>query len=122
MPITRGVYVLYKEEKKPSGDGRKGKIYRVIYLGVAGVAKEPRSGIGHRLRHHDQTRKGWTHYSFFEVHDNVSREEILELESFLLAVFRHDPRIELENKQRSSKRLRELRAKGAWPDVNLDTA
>jgi hypothetical protein len=51
------------------------------------------------------------------VHDNVSREEILELESFLLAIFRHDPRIQLANKQKSSKRLWQLRKKGAWPDV-----
>jgi hypothetical protein len=50
------------------------------------------------------------------VHDNVSREEILELESFLLAIFMHDPRVELENKLRSSKRLWKLKQKNAFSD------
>src|SRR5258706_1062966 len=90
LPITRGVYVLYRE-KKP----QEHKIFHVVYIGVAGIAKEPKSGISSRLRQHDKSKKDWTHYSFFEVHDNVSREEILELENFLLAIFRHDPRIEL---------------------------
>ncbi len=108
-PITRGVYVLYKQDGK--------KIFRVIYIGVAGIAEEPKSGIGGRLRQHDKEKSGWTHYSFFEVHDNISREEILEFESLLLAVFRHDPRIKLENKVTSSKRLRQLRMTPAWPDV-----
>jgi hypothetical protein len=38
---------------------------------------------------------GWTHYSIFEVHDNVTGDEIRELEGLLLRIFRHDPRIEL---------------------------
>jgi len=119
LPVTRGIYVLYKEHGSQAVDGRKGTIFDVVYIGVAGVAKEPARGIGGRLRDQDKSRKekDWTHYSFFEVHDNVSREEILELESFLLAIFRHDPRIQLANKQRSSKRLWQLRKKGAWPDV-----
>jgi hypothetical protein len=112
LPITRGVYVLYKEQKH-----RTHKIFNVVYIGVAGIAMEAKTGINGRLRQHDKTKKDWTHYSFFEVHDNVSREEILELENFLLAIFRHDPRIELENKQSSSKRLRNLRLKNAWLDV-----
>lgn len=49
-----------------------------------------RTGVGSRLRNHERTRKDWTHYSFYEVHDNVSREEIMELESLRLAIFRHD--------------------------------
>ena len=64
-----------------------------------------------------KAKKDWTHYSFFEVHDNVSREEILELENFLLAIFRHDPRVELQNKVKSSKHMLNLRQKNAWLDV-----
>jgi hypothetical protein len=44
------------------------------------------------------------------VHDNVSREEILELESFLLAIFRHDPRIQL------AKQTEELETPLAAPE------
>lgn len=120
--LTRGIYILYKQEGAGRADSRKRKkIFKVIYIGVAGVAKEPKSGIGGRLRQHDKSWGAgeWTHYSFFEVHDNVSREEILELENFLLAIFRHDPRIELANKQKSSEQLGQLRKKGAWPEVSI---
>ncbi len=113
LPVTRGVYVLYK--KQP--DDSNGLVYHVKYIGVAGISKDPKSGIHHRLKKHHQTRKDWTHYSFFEVHDNVSREEILELESLLLAIFRHDHRIKLENKQKSSTILTTLRKITAWKDV-----
>ena len=108
LPITRGVYVLHR---------KNGQGYEVVYIGVAGVSKAPKSGIGGRLRNHDKNRKDWTHYSFFEVHDNISREEILELESLLLAIFRHDSRIVLKNKQKDSGKLQKLRKKEAWSDV-----
>lgn len=107
-PVTRGVYVLYR---------RKRERYEVVYIGVGGIGKAARSGILGRLRNHRNKRKDWTHYSFFEVHDNISREEILELESLLLAIFRHDSRIDLENKQKGSGKLYQLRGKAAWSDV-----
>jgi hypothetical protein len=50
----------------------------------------------------------------FEVHDNITRDEIRELESLLLAIFRHDPRIALTNKQQGSTRLYRLRSKVLW--------
>lgn len=89
----------------------------IPYIGVAGVAKNPKSGIRGRLQSHRKHRTDWSHYSFFEVHDNVTREEILELESLFLAIFRHDPRIQLENKQKGSTSLYKLRGKQAWSDV-----
>jgi hypothetical protein len=53
-------------------------------------------------------RDKWTHYSFFEVHDNISRDEILELEKIFLWIFRHDPCIKLANVQLDSKTLKRL--------------
>ena len=41
----------------------------------------------------------------------------MELESLLLGIFRHDSRIELENKQKSSGKLYQLRKRAAWADV-----
>jgi hypothetical protein len=121
LPVTRGIYILYKDTGERAANGKQ-KIFHVVYIGVAGVAKEAKRGIRGRLRQHAKAKSShgtaWTHYSFFEVHDNVSREEILELESFLLAIFRHDPRIELANKQKSSYRLWQLRKKLVWPDVH----
>ena len=95
-PVTRGMYVLYN--KKP----RRKKTFEVFYIGVGGVSKKAKSGVEARIKSHDKTKEGWTHYSFFEVHDNVSRGEILELEGLFLRVFRHDPRVNLDNKQPGS--------------------
>jgi hypothetical protein len=104
-PVTRGFYILYK---KNSGRGNA-KTYEVFYIGVAGVSRHGMTGIGGRIKSHHKTKKtGWTHYSFFEVHDNIPREEILELESLFLRIFRHDPRVKLDNVQLGSRTLRNL--------------
>ena len=102
--VTRGIYVLYQQEKRNNGK----KAFKVVYIGVGGVSKNAKSGVGGRIRHHDKTKRGWTHYSFFEVHDNIPREEILELEGLFLRVFRHDRRIELANVQLGSRILKSL--------------
>ena len=74
----------------------------------------PLKRVGVRIRNHDKTKKdGWTHYSFFEVHDNVSRGEILELEGLFLRIFRHDPRVKLDNVQLGSGILRSLSKESA---------
>jgi hypothetical protein len=104
-PQTRGIYVLYKETKGT-------KHYEVVYIGVAGLGKA--GGIKGRLCSHHRKKKGWTHYSFFEVHNNVFTEEIRELEALLLGIFRHDPRIKLLNMQTGSKKLNALRRTTAW--------
>jgi hypothetical protein len=113
-PVTRGMYVLYNKRLRR---GKK-KTYEVFYIGVGGVSEKAKSGVGGRIKNHNKTKEGWTHYSFFEVHDNVSHKEILELEGLLLRVFRHDPRIKLDNKQRGSVVFRRLSKDSAsvWAD------
>jgi hypothetical protein len=113
-PVTRGIYDLYRE-----GHGRgKKKTFEVFYIGVGAISKKTAgSGIGGRIKHHassESKRDKWTHYSFFEVHDNISREEILELEKIFLWIFRHDPRIKLANVQLDSKTLKRLSGESAW--------
>lgn len=111
---TRGLYVLY--DNSSSGQ------YNVIYIGVAGLGKGGTGGIWGRLKSHSRKKskkngkktKKCTHYPMFEVHDNITRDEIRELESLLLAIFRHDPRIALTNKQQGSTRLYRLRSKVLW--------
>ncbi len=105
---TRGVYVLYEH----NGDGT----YNVEYIDVAGLGKTGGGGMWGRLRSHNKRKKEWTHFSLFEVHDNITRDEIRELEALLLGIFRHDPRIELSNKQKGSKKLFKLRHPNEWPD------
>jgi hypothetical protein len=105
---TRGVYVLYKEVSDDT--------YEVVYIGVAGLGRTGGGGARSRLKSHDSGRKNWTHFSLFEVHDNITRDEIREIEALLLGIFRHDPRIELANKQKGSKKLQQLRHLSQWID------
>jgi hypothetical protein len=98
QPMTRGFYVLYKQMK--SG-------YHVRYIGVGGLGEK--SAIGGRIKGHIRNKKDWTHFSYFEVHDNVTSEDILELEGLLLQIFRDDDRIDLTNLQVGSKRFRKVR-------------
>jgi hypothetical protein len=108
--VTRGLYVLYKEGHPK----RDKKDFEVTYIGVGGVqGKRAKSGVGSRIRTHEKRAqegkiKDWTHYSYFEVHDNISREEIRQLESLLLTIFQHDKRITLDNVQHGGSELRKL--------------
>lgn len=106
---TRGLYALYRRNDASNE-------YEVVYIGVAGVGKDGGGGIRGRLKTHHRKKTHWTHYSAFEVHDNVTREEIREFEALLLGIFRRDPRIGLTNKQKGSKKLYELRKSSQWSD------
>ena len=70
---TRGIYALLCERPQL-------KKYDVIYIGMARGLK---TGIAGRLRSHARSaRKNelWTHFSVFEVWDNISEDEVAELE------------------------------------------
>jgi hypothetical protein len=107
---TRGVYVLYKKGV--------GESYNVVYIGVAGISPSGKGGTRWRLKMHDARKSDWTHFSLFEVHDNITRDEIREIEALLLGIFRHDPRIQLLNKQKGSKKLYQLRRLSQWKSDN----
>jgi hypothetical protein len=102
------VYVLYEHVS--------GGNYNVVYIGVAGLGKTGGGGVRGRLESHKTRIKNWTHFSIFEVHDNITREEIREFEALLLGIFRHDPRIQLANKQKGSKKLYQLRRISQWTE------
>ena len=106
-PWTRGFYVLYER-------GR-GERYEVKYIGIAGTREgRKKAGIAARIRAHVKHKREWTHFSFFEVHDNISGEEIRELEALLLQIFRHDSRIGLTNVQKGSRKFYEARKGERW--------
>lgn len=99
---TRGIYVLY--QKKRGADH-----YEVVYIGMA---RGENSGIRGRLRSHrkSMTKAGqWTHFSAFEVWDNISEQEVKELEGIFRHVYRKDPRVNRLNKQRACKPLNQVR-------------
>ena len=94
----RGIYVLYK---KRGGD------LDVVYVGMTNYGSG--GGIRGRLKQH-RDRKGelFSHFSAFEVWDNISNEEIAELEGLFRHIYRSDPRANRLNVQRGFKKLSQL--------------
>jgi hypothetical protein len=77
---TRGIYILFQRQ-------RESDVYDVMYIGMTGA------GVHGRLQSHLKSgtkTKFCSHFSMFEVHDNVPEEEIEELEGILRHIFRKD--------------------------------
>ena len=83
---TRGVYVLYRMRHTRSRSN-PGVRFDVVYIGLAGGDR----GIRGRLRQHIRTKGDeWTHFSVFEVWDNIRNDEIRELEGLFRHIYRFD--------------------------------
>jgi hypothetical protein len=93
---TRGVYALLQERPKDRFD--------VMYIGMTS-----RSSIGKRLGRHKTKLKGWTHFSMFEIWDNIGEQELKELEGLLREIYRKDTQANRLNKQRKYQRLQKVR-------------
>ena len=79
----------------------------VVYVGMAGG--EVKSGIGGRLRSHKRKKgKAWTHFSAFEVWDNIREDEVRELEGIFRHIYRKDSRAGKLNKQKAFNKLRHV--------------
>jgi hypothetical protein len=95
---TRGVYALLHYRPRANK-------FDVVYIGMA-----PRGGVLSRLRSHKRSaNKVWTHFSIFEVWDNISEEEVHELEGLFREIYRKDQRANRFNKQKKCKRLQKVR-------------
>ena len=93
----RGLYVLYKHRKRKNERGTWQWYFDVVYVGMA------TAGIKSRLKTHRKSkRKGglWTHFSAFEVYENVRDEEIRELEGLFRHFYRMDSRANKLNRQK----------------------
>ena len=103
---TRGIYILYcRHIGKDAGKPR----FDVVYVGMAGEAK---ASIHGRLVQHAKSqhkRDLWTHFSFFEVWDNISDDEVQELEGILRHIYRKDRRANVLNQQKGFMKLRKVR-------------
>jgi hypothetical protein len=109
---VRGVYVLLKDRPKIGACD-------VIYVGMA------RRGIRGRLDAHKKGQKGteWTHFSLYEVHDNITSEMIAELEGLLRHIYRWDSRANRFNVQVTFKALNQVRQQlETWDDWEWDWA
>ena len=97
---TRGIYVLLKKD---------GKSYNVVYVGMAGGDK---AGIHGRLNSHSRSKKDlWDHFSLFEVHDNIPRETIRELEGLFRHIYRNDGKSQQGNRQKKFKKFSKIHTK-----------
>jgi hypothetical protein len=102
---TRGIYVLFKRRKKFNKRTKKWKDkFDVVYIGMARGVK---SGVHGRLNSHARSKEGeWTHFSIFEVWDNITEAEVAELEGLFRHIYRKDTKANRLNEQRGFKKLR----------------
>jgi len=101
----RGIYVLYKRRR--SGGALR---YDVLYVGMATAGR--RGGLRGRLLSHARSRRRgrlWTHFSVFEVWDNIRDEEVAELEGLFRHIYRKDSAANSLNIQRGFKKARRVR-------------
>ncbi len=87
---TRGLYVLYHGYKSRRNADPGRQRFDVVYVGIASSVG---TGVRGRLQSH-RRQKGteWTHFSVFEVHDNIRNDEISELEGLFRHIYRYDAR------------------------------
>lgn len=95
----RGVYVLYKHNKRSEK-------YDVLYVGMAATGL--RGGIRGRLGRHNKNKDLWSHFSIYEVWDNIRTEEIAELEGLFRHIYRKDAQANRLNVQKGFKKLKRV--------------
>lgn len=101
-PNTRGIYALLKNRPQLN-------LFDVVYVGMAGGGK---AGIKGRLRAHSRSKAQsslWTHFSIFEVWDNITENEVKELEGLFRQIYRKDKRANKLNKQKQFNKLKRVR-------------
>lgn len=99
----RGIYVLYKRVIRSHKTH-----YDVVYVGMAWSGK--RGGIRGRLNQHSRKKKAlWSHFSVFEVWDNIRDDEVRELEGLFRHIYKLDSRANRLNVARGFKTLRKVR-------------
>ena len=109
----RGLYVLYQQT--PGKESSRVR-FDVVYVGMA---RGKASGIAGRLHSHRRDPKKrdlWTHFSVYEVWDNVSEEEVEELEGLFRHLFRYDSTANALATQKAYKPLQAVakRSRVTW--------
>ena len=84
-------------------------IFSFITMGMSAGEK---AGITSRMKAHNR-KKGveWTHFTIFEVHDNITNSEIYELEGMFRHIYRKDTKANRLNKQVRYKKFRKITSK-----------
>ena len=95
----RGIYALYMK------DGRN---YELVYIGMSG--REANGRIRNRIYQHKRKKVAeWTHFSYYEVWDNVTEIEIRELEGLFRQLYRFSSSANSLNRQQTHKPLLAVR-------------
>ena len=92
----RGIYALYQAEPPEKRN--------LVYVGMTDAGAKGRIG-----RHADDKTGKWSHCSVFEVWDNITQEQIEELEALLRHMLRKDSAANSLNRQKGSSRFAALR-------------
>jgi hypothetical protein len=93
----RGIYSLYK---------KRGAHYDLVYIGMSGKDGRVKS----RLKKHRESKATyWSHFSYYEVWDNISDQEISEMEGLFRQLYRFDRRANRLNKQVTHRALVRVR-------------
>ncbi|WP_066016233.1 GIY-YIG nuclease family protein [Endozoicomonas atrinae] len=92
----RGVYVLYLKQRRH---------FNVVYVGMSSEGKIRKRLFSHKRKKDSE----WTHFSYFEVWDNISDREIKELEGLFRQIYRFDERANRLNIQQTFRPLSKVR-------------
>jgi hypothetical protein len=114
---TRGVYVLYRRRRSRRQTDGGGLNFEVVYIGLSA------SGIRRRLRNHvRQKSREWTHFSVYEVWENIRQDEIAELEGLFRHIYRFDSHANKLNVAKSFQQLRRIRQQAATEGWMIDAS
>lgn len=98
---TRGIYVLFHSDENEK--------MNVVYIGMA---RGEKSGVKGRLRSHLRSKKElWTHFSVFEVWENITSKQVEELEGLFRQIYSRDSSANKLNRQKKYKPLRTVTRK-----------
>jgi hypothetical protein len=101
--MLRGIYVLYQQRGRKNA---KSHHYDVVYIGLA------TRNIRARLNQHIKSERksdAWSHFSAFEVWDNVRDDEIEELEGLFRHLYKFDSKANTLNAQKGYRKLFRIR-------------
>ena len=91
----RGIYCLYK---------KRASNYNLVYVGMSNRS------IRGRLRQHREHKGGlWSHFSYFQVFDNIPNYEVTELEGLFRHLYQFNSKANTLNKQLAHRPLGRVR-------------
>lgn len=96
---SRGLYVLYQKRRRIGKEH-----FNVVYVGMTTSSMRRRLKVHMRKKSHL-----WTHFSAFEVWENIRDEEIIELEGLFRHLYRKDAKASVLNVQRAFKMAKKVR-------------